>query len=164
MSCIASDFEKESVFLTNRHTIVSKCNTKVRCDWFVRFPCRHIDVSQQEKQVDRLPRSHCNSGNLGKQVGFAATIDDNSPRFDLQVQTPRFGEFGGTSRSTASVCSIFLGRMTTSHPLPRRLRARQVRASLQVLDWSRPFFSQETGVGRLTPKVRWIAHILDRSE
>jgi hypothetical protein len=146
------------------HTIVSTCNTNVPCDWFVRCPYQHTHVSQQEKRVDRLPRSHCNSGNLCKRVGFAATVCDNSPRFDLRAQTPRFDEFDGTGLSITTVCSIFLGQMTTFHRLPGHLQVRQARGSLQVLDCARLFFSQETRVGRLTPKVRWMPRILERSE
>ena len=146
------------------HTIVSRCNTNVPCDWFVHFLCQHSHASWQEKRVDRLPRNHCSFGNLCTPVGFAPTNCDSSPRFDLPGQTPQFDEFDDTSPSTASVCSIFLGRMTTSHPLPRYPRAWQARVSLQVWDWLRLFFCQAARVGRLTPNVRWTPRILDRSE
>lgn len=134
--------------------IVSKCNTNVPCDWFARFLCQHIRESGQERPVDRLPRNHCNSDSLCRWVGSVPTICDRLLRFDLQSQMPRFGEFGGTSPSIASVCSTFPGQTTTFHPLPGYRQARRAEASLQVLDWLRLFFSQEANVGRLTPKVR----------
>ena len=136
------------------HKIVLRCNTNVPCDWSVRFLCQHIRVSPPERPVGRLPRNHCNSGNFCTRMGFAPTVCGRSLRSDLQSQKPRFGEFGGTSPSTASVCSIVPGQMTTFHRLPGHLRARQAGVSLQVLDWPRLFFSQEVNVRRLTPKVR----------
>ena len=53
--------------------------------------------------------------------------------------------------------------MTTFHQLPEYLQAQQAKVCLQVSDWLRLFFSQEASVGRLTPKVRWIPRMLERS-
>jgi hypothetical protein len=53
--------------------------------------------------------------------------------------------------------------MTTFHRLPAHLRVRQARVSLQFWGWFHSFFSQETSVGRLTPKVRSIPRMLERS-
>ena len=53
--------------------------------------------------------------------------------------------------------------MTTFHLLLERLRVRLAKEYLQALDWLRLFFSQAASVGRLTPKVRWMPRILERS-
>lgn len=147
ISCIVSNFENDSAFLTNRAQDVSRYNTNVPCDWSVHFLCQRLDASLQERPVGRLPKNRCNSGNLGRLVGLDSTVFGRWLRSDLRSQKPRFGEFDGTEPSTASVYSIFPGQMTTFHQLPGYRLAQQVRASFQIWDWPRLFLARRSRSG-----------------
>ena len=150
-------------FERTAHKIVLSCNTNVPCDWSGHFLYQRIHVFPQERRVDRLPRNHCNFDKLCKLVEFVPKAYDRSLHSDLRLQRLQFGECGDTSPSKASVCSISRGQRTTVHRLPAHLRVRQAKGCLQVSGWFRLFFSQETRVGRLTPKVRCTPRILERS-
>jgi len=139
------------------------CCTIVPYDSSARFLFQHIDAFLQERRVDTHSRSHCSFDNLYRRLGFAPKACDRLLHRDLQWRRPRFDEFDGTWLSKSSVCSIFHRQMTTFHRLPECHQAQQAKVYLQVSDWLRLFFIQEASVGRLTPKVRWIPRMLERS-
>jgi hypothetical protein len=144
--------------------IVSRCYTNAPCGLFVHCLCQHTHACRRERRVDRLPRNRCSFGKLYSLAEFVPKVYGKWSRYDHQSQMPRFGVSADTSPSKPNVCSTFHRQMTTFHRLPTHLPVRQAGASLQVSDWFRLFFSQETSVGRLTPKVRWMPRMLERSE
>jgi len=76
ISCMASDFEKDKVFLTKRALDCFKVLYQRSIRLICRCLCRHNDEFLQERRVDKLPRSRCNFGNLCRRVGFAPKAYD----------------------------------------------------------------------------------------
>jgi len=88
---------------------------------------------------------------------------DKFADFDLQWHKQESGVSDDTSQSKSSVSASVPAQKTTFHPLREYPLIVQAEASLQCLDFAGLFLSQLVSVFRLTPKVRWMPRMLERS-